>query len=82
MPHWHPKSCRRCPASVYDGTPISATGLCPECGRLALLENNRQLQAHSGPLFEWWRVRCLQAFGVNLAQLAAAVDGATGDAHD
>lgn len=71
---WHPKWCKRCPASVYTGATISARGLCSDCGRLAILENVDQLQAHSGPLFEWWRVRCLQAFGVQLTAPQVADD--------
>jgi ribosomal protein S27AE len=69
---YHPSSCRICDASVADGVPISATGLCPRCGEARELANHRQLKAHDGPFWEWWRIRCLASFGV----LPPALDSA------
>ena len=31
-----------------------------------MLQNARELAAHSGPLFDHWRRRCLAAFGVTV----------------
>ena len=59
----HPKSCRICSRGEADGVHVSATGLCPEHGEARYLANHRQLQAHSGPFFDWWRFRSLAALG-------------------
>lgn len=59
----HPRTCRICGASYFDGVHISARGKCPDCGDARELANHRQLKAHSGPFFDWWRLRSLAALG-------------------
>ena len=61
---WHPSECKECGARAEDGIHISATGLCGPCGERIELANLAQLRAHSGPHFNYWRRRCLAAFGV------------------
>jgi len=69
---YHPSHCRICGADAADGVHISATGLCPSCGEARELANHRQLKAHAGPFFDWWRIRSLAALG----DLAALLDTA------
>jgi hypothetical protein len=59
----HPRSCRLCGASHFDGVHISATGLCPDCGDRREVANHRQLKEHRGPFFDYWRLRSLAALG-------------------
>jgi hypothetical protein len=56
-------SCRICGASASDGVHISARGKCPDCGEAREVANHRQLKAHRGPFFDWWRLRSLAALG-------------------
>lgn len=56
------RACRHCHTPVKDRAELSATGLCPQCGELILWDNVRQLIAHTGPRFDYWRERCLAAF--------------------
>ncbi len=43
---------------------ISARGLCTTHTRMRMEDNNRDLREHRGPFFDYWRRRCLAAFGV------------------
>ena len=63
MPRRHPLTCRFCGASRLDGVHISARGKCPDCAEAREVANHRQLKAHSGPFFDWWRLRSLAALG-------------------
>lgn len=63
MPRRHPLSCRICGASRFDGVHISARGKCPTCADAREVANHRQLKAHDGPFFDWWRIRSLAALG-------------------
>jgi hypothetical protein len=59
----HPLSCRICGVSTFDGVHISARGKCPDCAEAREVANHRQLKAHRGPFFDWWRLRSLAALG-------------------
>jgi hypothetical protein len=63
IPRRHPRSCRFCGASHFDGVHISARGKCASCAEARELANHRQLKAHDGPFFDWWRIRSLAALG-------------------
>lgn len=63
MPRRHPLSCRICGASAFDGVHISARGKCSSCAEAREVANHRQLKAHTGPFFDWWRLRSLAALG-------------------
>lgn len=67
MPYrdWYIAQCRICNRTRADGERFSARGKCPGCGDGRMIENYRQLAAHSGPHFEHWRRRCRAAFGVS-----------------
>lgn len=56
--------CKGCDRAASECGPLSATYLCRDCGEDRFLSNLHQLQAHSGPFFDYWRERCLAGFGV------------------
>jgi len=56
-------SCKRCPKTRAEGFSISYRGLCEECAEAAMVHNNRQISAHSGPYFQHQRLRTLAAWG-------------------
>jgi hypothetical protein len=56
--------CRICDGHVDSVGPLSARGKCGTCGDRRLVENHRDLVAHSGPWFDYWRARTLASFGV------------------
>lgn len=61
MPHFHRASCKLCGTSAREA-PISATGLCPECGDRRHLEHNEQMKRAAGPWFDYWRARSLATY--------------------
>lgn len=53
--HWHPQACRNFETPGDHSGSISATGLCPACGKAAMDENVTQMEARSGPNWTKWR---------------------------
>ena len=56
--------CRICERHVSACGPLSARGKCSACGDRRIIENHRELVAHSGPYFDRWRSRTLASFGI------------------
>lgn len=50
-----PPSCRRCGRPDSEAGRISWGGLCIDCGTDATLDQARQMNAKSGPLYEKWK---------------------------
>ena len=65
MPWPQRSSCRQCLRDEADAGPISARGLCADCGELNVTANLEQLRACNGPYFDHWRRRLLAAFGAD-----------------
>ena len=64
--HWHPRVCRNFDKPGDHSGSVSATGLCPACGRAAMAENVAQMEARSGPNFTKWRQRMAASVGAVL----------------
>jgi hypothetical protein len=59
--HWHASVCKNIDKPGDHSGSVSATGLCPACGKAAMDENVEQMLARSGPNFTKWRhgmIRC------------------------
>lgn len=58
--------CRSCGRERPDGELYSRRGKCDECGEGHMIDNRRQLRAHSGPWFDHWRRKVAAAVGAVL----------------
>jgi hypothetical protein len=65
---YHPSACRVCGVTAAEVGNISALGYCREHGIERALENQEQLRAHAGPLFDHWRARMAASVGAVLPE--------------
>lgn len=63
MPKGYPITrCKVCGQPVHDRRELSVRGKHLACGARVQAEQIKQLVAHSGPHFDYWRERCMAAF--------------------
>lgn len=61
MARWHPKSCKVCGRSHYEGFSISARGLCHEHSLSREVENILAMQQKEGHFYDHWVRRSYMA---------------------
>ena len=66
MPRADYKTCRKCRGHVTAVGPLSHTRLCVPCSKLVSEQNYDQVQARSGPFFQYWRARTAASIGAVL----------------
>jgi predicted RNA-binding Zn-ribbon protein involved in translation (DUF1610 family) len=59
-------ACKGCGKIRAPDERFSVRGKCADCGNGRMLRNKRDLIAHDGEHFVYWRERCRAAFGVVL----------------
>jgi hypothetical protein len=61
--HWHAPLCKLCGKPNHDGGRVSATGLCYDCGKSRMNENNEAMVSKRGRFAQWWAFRMAASVG-------------------
>lgn len=74
--------CKGCGRPTSEVGSLSVRYKCAGCGEGRMIENYRQLTAHAGPHFDYWRRQCVAAFGAIMPSDTDTAERGSGDRAD